>query len=217
MKNHPFRSFIYVLLAVALIGACQKRKTEVEIVPAIEPAPLPPVAPVTIVITPPPAASPAAVPIAPQGAGAVIEPAPAPGTVTAPSTLSATGSTTATTTSTTTTTEVIAPAAVPSAVTVPVAPPAAPTAVEAGTMSTTEKVGVLECDKYVSNYVSCISTNVPAAERTDRIRNLETSIRKWQTMAASEQGRTDAANECLAARDLARQDTRNMGCEWQNR
>ncbi|HKY64635.1 MAG TPA: hypothetical protein VJR29_14615 [bacterium] len=98
---------------------------------------------------------------------------------------------------------------------VPVAPPPPPTAVEVNTLSTTERVGLLECDTFVDRYVSCLNKNVPAERQAPLVRGLESDIRRWQTMAASAAGRTDAANECQRAFDRTRQVMTPYGCTWE--
>jgi hypothetical protein len=112
-----------------------------------------------------------------------------------------------------------APSAVTGAVlsaAVPVAPPPAPpTAVEVSTLSTTEKVGLLECDTFVDRYVSCINRNVPADRQAPLIRGLESNIRRWQSMMSTAAGRTDAGNDCQRAFDQTRQAMTPYSCTWE--
>ncbi|HEX5033684.1 MAG TPA: hypothetical protein VFW62_04335, partial [bacterium] len=97
---------------------------------------------------------------------------------------------------------------------VPVAPPP-PTAVEVNTVSTTERVGLLECDTFVDRYVTCIGRNVPADRQAPLVRSLDADIRRWQAMAATAAGRTDAGNECQRAFDRTRQVMTPYGCTWE--
>lgn len=101
--------------------------------------------------------------------------------------------------------------------TVPLAPPVPPppTAVEVNTVSTTEKVGLLECDTYVDRYVSCINRNVPADRQGPLVRGLESNIRRWQAMMSSATGRTDAGNDCQRAFDQTKQAMTPYGCTWE--
>ncbi len=98
---------------------------------------------------------------------------------------------------------------------VPVAPPPPPIAVEVSTLSTTEKVGLLECDTYVDRFVSCINRNVPADRQAPLIRGLESNIRRWQSMMSSAAGRTDAGNDCQRAFDQTRQAMTPYSCTWE--
>lgn len=101
--------------------------------------------------------------------------------------------------------------------TMPVAPPIPPppTAVEIRTTSTTEKVGLLECDTYVDRYTACISRHVPVERQSALVQGLEGNIRRWQSMAATAGGRTDAGNDCQRAFDLTKQAMAPYGCTWE--
>jgi hypothetical protein len=98
---------------------------------------------------------------------------------------------------------------------VPLSPPPPPVAVEIKTTSTTEKVGLLECDTYVDRYSRCITRNVPAAQQPSLVQGLETNIRRWQGMMSSGPGRTDAGNECQRAFDQTKQAMTAYGCVWE--
>ena len=100
--------------------------------------------------------------------------------------------------------------------TMPVAPPVPPpTAVEIRTTSTTERVGLLECDTYVDRYTSCISGHVPVERQGALVQGLEGNIRRWQSMATTASGRTDAGNDCQRAFDLTKQAMAPYGCTWE--
>jgi len=95
-----------------------------------------------------------------------------------------------------------------------VAAPSVPTAAKINTPSTTEKVGVLECDNFIDKYTSCLGKNVPEPARDALADNLDQAIRNWQDMAKTPQGATDLKNSCITMKDRTRQAMSVYGCAW---
>lgn len=79
----------------------------------------------------------------------------------------------------------------------------------------TTNVGILECDTYVDNYVTCISKDVPPNQRAPLLRELEQSIQLWQSMTGTPGGKTDVINACRRAKQAARQAMTVYGCKWE--
>lgn len=88
------------------------------------------------------------------------------------------------------------------------------TAAEGRSLLTTN-VGILECDTYVDNYVTCISKNVPVNQREPLFRELEQSIQLWQSMTGTPGGKTDVINACRRAKQAAKQAMTVYGCKWE--
>jgi hypothetical protein len=106
---------------------------------------------------------------------------------------------TATTTTTTTTTS--SPAITTSS-------PASTTTASSG-----DKVGVPECDEYLSKYEACLS-KLPAAAKTQYESAFEQTRKQWRAAAATPQGKAALAQGCKAATDAAKNSMKSFGCEF---
>ena len=78
-----------------------------------------------------------------------------------------------------------------------------------------EKVGVELCDAYVKDYVACIDTKVPEAEREALRRQVFANIQAWkQTAAGGSSAQAGLQTGCRIAREQAKRATQDWGCEW---
>ena len=106
------------------------------------------------------------------------------------------------------------PAAVPEkpAAAAPAAP-AAP-AKEAPAADTSGKIGVPECDEYISKVMKCVSDKVPAAAQATLKSGFEKSIDAWKQAAATPQGKAGLAIACKTSLDSAKTSLGAYGCTF---
>src|SRR5712671_1249197 len=72
--------------------------------------------------------------------------------------------------------------------------PAKPAATSSA--STGEKVGVPECDQFLTSYEACISSKVPAASRAQFNAALEQYRKSWHTLASNPTTKPTLAKAC---------------------
>lgn len=89
-------------------------------------------------------------------------------------------------------------------------PPAAPaTTAQAGD----GKIGIAECDDYISKVKACLSAKVPAAQRAMFDQAMNTSVDQWKAAAAQPGGKDALAAQCKQASDMAKQTYSAFGCD----
>ena len=104
-----------------------------------------------------------------------------------------------------------APAAEPAAVAAPAAAPAEP-APAAPVAST--GFGVPACDDYLTKYLACVDSKVPAEMREQGRASIEATRTAWQQAAATEAGKAGLAAGCAQATEAAKAATAAWGCAW---
>jgi len=77
-----------------------------------------------------------------------------------------------------------------------------------------DKIGVAECDEYLSKYEACVNSKVPEAARAQLKASFEQTRKSWQALAATQQGKAGLAQACKAALDSAKQSMSAYGCTW---
>lgn len=78
-----------------------------------------------------------------------------------------------------------------------------------------DEIGVDVCDQYVKDYLACIDTKVPEAERETHRRTLADNHASWtQTMKGGDSAAAALSIGCRAAREQAKSSTTNLGCAW---
>lgn len=87
--------------------------------------------------------------------------------------------------------------------------PASTTAANAG-----DKIGIPECDEYLTKYEACVSGKVPDAARAQYKSSLEQTRKSWREMAANPQTKAGLAKACQMASDQAKQTFKMFGCEF---
>ena len=112
---------------------------------------------------------------------------------------------TATTTTTTTTTST--PATTTSS-------PATTTTSTTTTASSSDKIGVPECDDFITKYEACISGKIPEAARAQFNMTLKQWRDSWRQAAATPQGKAGLVQVCKASVEQARQSMKSFGCEF---
>lgn len=113
-----------------------------------------------------------------------------------------TGNKTATTTTTTTT-------STPVATSTPTTTSTTTTTTAAG-----DKIGVPECDDFITKYEACISGKVPEAQRAMFNTTLKQWREAWQKAAATPQGKSALAQGCKMSAEQSRASMKSFGCEF---
>ena len=83
----------------------------------------------------------------------------------------------------------------------------------ASTTSSSEKIGILECDDFIAKYNACISDHVPAAKKAEYKENIDAFARTWKQLMANSDKSTVAA-ACKRHSDMARENMKSFGCEF---
>ena len=103
-------------------------------------------------------------------------------------------------------------ATTPAAATSPV--PAGTPATNANTNAAAEKVGVAECDNFITAYETCVSSKVPEASRA-QLRNAVTTWRaQWKRLADNPQTRGTLAAACKTQLEATRTSMKAYGCTF---
>jgi hypothetical protein len=92
--------------------------------------------------------------------------------------------------------------------------PAASSPAPAATASSAQKIGVAECDAYITAYEACVNDKVPAAARAQYNSSLAQLRKSWQQLAANPQTRASLAQACKTAHDQAKQSMKTYGCTF---
>lgn len=93
--------------------------------------------------------------------------------------------------------------------------PAATTASPAATVAAAgDRIGVAECDDYLTKVDNCITSKVPAAAREQYAASMKQTRDSWRTLAANPQGRAGLATACKQAIESARAAYKSYGCEF---
>jgi hypothetical protein len=82
------------------------------------------------------------------------------------------------------------------------------------TASSGDKIGVPECDDYLTKYEACISGKVPEAARAGYSSTLNRTRQQWRKLAETPQGKTTLASACKLATEQSRQTMKSFGCEF---
>ena len=79
---------------------------------------------------------------------------------------------------------------------------------------TGDKVGIAECDNFITAYETCVSSKVPEAARA----NLKTSVATWRTqwkkLADNPQTRGTLAAACKSQREATMTAMKAYNCAW---
>ena len=105
------------------------------------------------------------------------------------------------------------------------APSTATSPVPAGTPVTTtnrndnsgsggEKVGIAECDNFITAYETCVASKVPEAARANLRDSVTTWRTEWKKLADNPQTRAGLAGACKAHRDATVTAMKAYDCTW---
>src|SRR6266850_2355930 len=78
--------------------------------------------------------------------------------------------------------------------------------------SSSQKVGVAECDAFIAAYEACVNEKVPAAARAPLNSSLAQWRKSWRDLAANPQTKPTLVQACKSALEQARQSTKPYGC-----
>jgi PBP1b-binding outer membrane lipoprotein LpoB len=81
------------------------------------------------------------------------------------------------------------------------------------TSTTAEKIGVPECDDFITKYEACVSSKVPEAARAQYKASIETWRSQWSKLAANPQTKASLAQACKTAHENARTTLKSFNCE----
>jgi hypothetical protein len=104
------------------------------------------------------------------------------------------------------------------------APSTASAPVAAGTPSTTtnkndntgtvDKVGIAECDNFITAYETCVSSKVPEAARANLRSSVATWRSEWKKLADNPQTRGTLAAACTRQREATMTAMKSYNCAW---
>lgn len=75
------------------------------------------------------------------------------------------------------------------------------------------KLGIAECDDYISKVKACLAAKVPEAQRAMFDQAMKTSTEQWKTAMAQPGGKEALAAQCKQASDAAKQTYASFGCD----
>jgi len=89
----------------------------------------------------------------------------------------------------------------------------------AGTPATTtasagDKIGIEECDTFLTSYDNCVSTKVPEATRAQYRTAITTWRTEWKKLADNPQTRGTLAGVCKTQLETARTQFKSFGCTF---
>lgn len=77
-----------------------------------------------------------------------------------------------------------------------------------------EQVGVPECDKFINEYETCVSTKVPEQARAQFNAALKTWRTEWKKLAANPQTKAGLVTACKTQLDAARTQMKAYNCTF---
>ena len=80
--------------------------------------------------------------------------------------------------------------------------------------SSSQKVGVAECDAFIAAYEACVNDKVPAAARAQFNSSLAQWRKSWHDLAANPQTKPTLVQACKSTLEQARQSMKAYGCTF---
>jgi len=80
--------------------------------------------------------------------------------------------------------------------------------------SSSQKVGVAECDAFIAAYEACINDKVPAAGRAQFNTSLAQLRKSWHDLAANPQTKPTLVQACKSTLEQTRQSMKAYGCTF---
>ncbi|MFL6231070.1 MAG: hypothetical protein ACJ741_20020 [Pyrinomonadaceae bacterium] len=77
-----------------------------------------------------------------------------------------------------------------------------------------EKVGVPECDDYITKYEACVSGKVPETARAQYNASIAQMRKSWHDLAANPQTKGSLAQACKTATESAKTAMKSFGCAF---
>ena len=92
--------------------------------------------------------------------------------------------------------------------------PAGTPATNANTTAAADKVGVAECDNFITAYENCVSSKVPEAARAQLRNAVATWRTEWKKLADNPQTRGTLAAACKTQVEATRTQMKAYGCTF---
>jgi hypothetical protein len=80
------------------------------------------------------------------------------------------------------------------------------------TVAAGEKIGVEECDAFLTAYENCVSSKIPATARAQYQTSINTLRSSWKKLAENPQTRATLAATCKTQHDQVRTQLKSFGC-----
>jgi len=93
-------------------------------------------------------------------------------------------------------------------------PAAASTPTTPATTASADKIGVPECDEYLTNYDACISGKVPEVARAQYKTAIEQTRASWRKLAENPQTKGTLAAACKQAAEQSRTAMKSYNCTF---
>ena len=77
-----------------------------------------------------------------------------------------------------------------------------------------EKVGIAECDNFITAYETCVSSKVPEAARANLKASVATWRTEWKKLADNPQTRGTLAAHCKTQRETTMTAMKAYNCSW---
>jgi len=82
----------------------------------------------------------------------------------------------------------------------------------AATAAAGEKIGVPECDAFLTAYENCVTTKVPAASRAQFEAGMKTWRTEWKKLAENPQTKAGLVEACKKQHEAQRTALKSFGC-----
>ena len=80
--------------------------------------------------------------------------------------------------------------------------------------STGDRVGIAECDNFITAYETCVASKVPEAGRANLKAAVATWRTEWKRMADNPQTRASLAAHCTTQRNATMASMKAYNCAW---
>ena len=77
-----------------------------------------------------------------------------------------------------------------------------------------DKIGVPECDDFITKYEACVTGKVPAAAQATFKSSIETWRKSWKDLAANPQTKATLTQVCKTQLETAKTSLSTYGCTW---
>lgn len=94
------------------------------------------------------------------------------------------------------------------------APAGTPASATNTSASAGEKIGIAECDTFLTEYENCVTTKVPEAARASYKTAIANWRSSWKKLADNPQTKGTLANVCKTQLETARTQLKSYGCTF---
>lgn len=93
-------------------------------------------------------------------------------------------------------------------------PASSPAATTATTATSSDSIGVAECDAFLKSYEACVKDKVPEAQRATFNTGLAQWRKSWKDLAANPQTKATLVGICKTQLDAAKNSMKAYGCTF---